>query len=322
MQGFRFVTPRRADALANDAPQHGNVVSTMRQSRRVSLLVILAASVGLAVGAVSRAVAEGPRDRSEKNAVRGMTGVFDGVGIVLWVSRDEARRLLPNPDLQLDYPDDADQHPVVLLLGSENNVGVQLGRSYIHPRFLRQYENAYVIVPYLRHPAAAGLVYTFSKIFVSDERVTEKGTKLNHSPKIHAAIEEAADRFVVNYDGERRIDLTMQVDPPTAKLDALAVGTRAPHKAPATADLLRTIFRQPKIEFSPNVHLFAFDFLAEASGLTPTIVSGTVRVPAVESDQTRSGSVGDRPSDVLLLSPDRPVAAIRFSSHWTKTLQF
>ena len=125
-----------------------------------------------------------------------MTGEFDGVAIVLWVSRDEARRLLPNPDLRLDYPDDADRHPVVLLLGSEHDVGVQLRRSYVHPRFLRQYENAYVIVPYLRHPAAAGRVYTFSKIFVSDERVTEQGTKLNHSPKVHAAIEDAADHFV------------------------------------------------------------------------------------------------------------------------------
>jgi len=294
----------------------------MPQLPRISLVIILASSAWLAVGAVPRAVAEGPRDRSEKNAVRGMTGEFDGVGIVLWVSRDEARRLLPNSDLRLDYPDDADQHPVVLLLGSEQNVGVQLRRSYIHPRFLRQYENAYVIVPYLRHPAVAERVYTFSKIFVSDERVTEKGIKLNHSPKVHAAIEDAADRFVVNYDGERRIDLTMEENPPAAKLPALVARARTPHNAPATADLLRTIFRQPKIEFSPNVHLFAFDFMAEASGLTPTIVSGTIRVPAVESDQSRSGSVGDRSSDVLLLSPDRPVEAVRFSSHWTKTLQF
>ena len=285
----------------------------MRQSARVSLVVILAAAACLTAGAVPRAWAEGPRDRAEKNAVRGMTGEFDGVAMVLWVSRDEARRLLPNPDLQLDYPDDADRHPVVLLLGSEHDVGVQLRRTYVHPRFLRQYENAYVIVPYLRHPAAAGLVYTFSKIFVSDERVTEKGVKLNHSPKVHAAIQDAADRFVVNYEGERRIDLTMQENPPAEKLQALVAGTRACAHAPATPDLLRTIFRQPKIEFSPNVHLFAFDFMAEASGLTSAIVSGTVRVPAVGSGQSRSGSVGDQSSDVLLLSPDRPVEAIRFS---------
>jgi hypothetical protein len=251
-----------------------------------------------------------------------MTGEFDGVGIVLWVSRDEARRLLPNPDLRLDYPDDADLHPVVLLLGSEHDVGVQLRRSYVHPRFLRQYENAYVIVPYLRHPAAAGRVYAFSKIFVSDERVTEQGAKLNHSPKVHAAIEDAADHFIVSYDGERRIDLMIQANPPASKLHALVDGTRAPRNAPATADLLRTIFRQPKIEFSPDVHLFAFDFMAEASSLTPAIVSGTVRAPAVESGQSPSGSVGDRSSDVELLSPGRPVAAIRFSSHWAKTLEF
>jgi hypothetical protein len=271
---------------------------------------------------VPRALADGPPDRSQKNAVRGMTGEFDGVGIVLWVSRDEARRLLPNPELRLDYPDDADLHPVVLLLGSEHDVGVQLRRWYVHPRFLRQYENAYVIVPYLRHPAAAGRVYTFSKIFVSDERVTEHGTKLNHSPKVHAAIEDAADHFVVSYDGKRRIDLRMQDNPPASKLPALVTGTRALQNAPAAADLLRTIFRQPKIEFSPNVHLFTFDFMADASGLTPAIVSGTVRVPAVESDQSPRGSVGDRSSDVLLLSPGRPVEAIRFSSHWAKTLQF
>ncbi len=251
-----------------------------------------------------------------------MTGDFDGVGIVLWVSPDEVRRLLPNPDLRLDYPDDADHYPVVLLLGSEHDVGVQLRRSYIHPRFLRQYENGYVIVPFLRHPAATGRVYTFSKIFVSDERVTEEGVKLNRSPKVHAAIEDVADHFVVDYDGERRIDLAMQANPPASKLNSLTAGLRAPKNAPATADLLRTIFRQSKIEFSPNVHLFAFDFMAETSGLTPAIVSGTVRVPAVDSAPSPSGSVGNRPSDVLLLSPDHPVEGIRFSSHWVKALQF
>ena len=144
-----------------------------------------------------------------RTALRGMTGEFDGVGMLLWVSREEARRLLSNPDLRLDYPGDGDV-PVVLLLGSQHDVGVQLRRSYIHPRFLRQYENAYVIVPFLRHPAARGDVYTFSKIFVSDARVSEEGAKLNHSPKVHAAIEDASDRFVVNYEGQRRIDLTMQ----------------------------------------------------------------------------------------------------------------
>ena len=295
----------------------------MRHLLRVLLVILLlAASAWVAVGAAGRATAEGPRDRADKNAVRAMSGEFDGVAMVLWVSREDARRLLPNPDLRLDYPDGAERHPIVLLLGSEHDVGVQLRRGYVHPRFLHQYENAYVIVPYLRHPAATGLVYTFSKIFVSDERVTEKGAKLNHSPKVHAAIEDAPDRFVVNYDGARRIDLTMQDSPSAEKLAALVAAARAPHDAPATSDLLRTIFRQPKIEFSPNVHLFAFDFMAEASGLTPAIVSGTVRVPAVESGQSRGGSVGDRSSDVLLLSPDRPVEAIRFSSHWKKTLQF
>lgn len=294
----------------------------MRQSSRASRPFILAASICLAVGIASRALADGPCDRSQKHAVRGMTGDFDGVAIVIWVSRAEARRLLPNPDLHLDYPDDADLHPVVLLLGSEHDVGVQLRRRYVHPRFLRQYENAYVIVPYLRHPAVAERVYAFSKIFVSDERVTEQGARLNQSPKVHAAIEDAAGRFVVSYDGERKIDLTMEENPTASSIHANVAAIHAPRNAPATTDLLRAVFRQPKIEFSPNVHLFTFDFMAEASGLTPTIVSGTVRVPAVESDQPPGGSVGDRSSDVLLLSPSRPVEAIHFTSHWTKTLQF
>ncbi|MCE9555974.1 MAG: hypothetical protein K8T91_21710 [Planctomycetes bacterium] len=249
-----------------------------------------------------------------------MTGEFDGVGMVLWVSRDEARRLLPNPDLRLDYPGDADRHPVVLLLGAEHNVGVQVRRSYVHPRFLKEYDNAYVIVPYLRHPAAASHVYIFSKIFVSDERVTERGSKLNGSPKVHAAIEEAAGRFVVNYEGQRRIDLTLQENPSAATIPARVAGTRPPQNAPATADLLRGIFRQPKIEFSPNVHLFSFDFMAEARDLTPAIVSGTVRVPAVASDPSRSSSPSGHSNEVWLLSPNCPVDAVRFSSHWVKTL--
>ena len=256
--------------------------------------------------------AEPPRERAEKNALRGMTGEFDGVGMVLWVSRDEAQRLLPNPELRLDYPGEADRYPIVLLLGSQHDVGVQLRRAYIHPRFLKQYENAYVIVPYLRHPAASGHVYTFSKIFVSDERVTEQGAKLNHSPKVHAEIEDGRDRFVVTYEGQRRIDLAMQEDPPTGKLHEASAGTHS--GAQSTVEFLRGVFRQPKIEFSPNPHVFAFDFMAEASGLSPAQVSGTVVVPGA------SGIAGK--TDVItVLSPDRPVEAIRFSSHWTKTLQ-
>ncbi|MCE9553375.1 MAG: hypothetical protein K8T91_08365 [Planctomycetes bacterium] len=293
----------------------------MHQSSRVPLLILLTASVGLAVVAAPRASAQGLRDRSQKKAVRGMTGDFDGLGMVLWVTRDEARRLLPNSDLQLDYPGDADRHPIVVLLGAEHNVGVQLGRSYVHPRFLQEYENAYVIVPYLRHPSTDQHVYIFSKIFVSDEKVTERGSKLNGSPKVHAAIEDAADRFLVDYQGERRIDLTMQEKPPAAKPQAVVAQSPRSNNTPATADLLRAIFRQPKIEFSPNVHLFSFDFMAEAAGLTPAIVSGTIRAPALTSDPSQKGSVGDRSSDVLLLSPNHPVEAVRFSSHWVKSLQ-
>ena len=80
---------------------------------------------------------------------------------------------------------------------------------------------------------------------------------------------------------------------------------------------MRAIFRQPKIEFSPNVHVFAFDFMAEASGLSPAIVSGTVTVPAASAT-----SASERSADVRLLGPDRPVEAIRFSSHWTKSLLY
>ncbi|HEY2148991.1 MAG TPA: hypothetical protein VGH32_13710, partial [Pirellulales bacterium] len=172
--------------------------------------------------------------------------------------------------------------------------------------------------PYLRHPAARGDVYTFSKIFVSDARVSEEGAKLNHSPKVHAAIEDASDRFVVNYEGQRRIDLTMQENPAANRLKAIAATTGpAQPKLPSSAELMRAIFRQPKIEFSPNVHVFAFDFMAEASGLSPAIVSGTVTVPAASAT-----SASERSTDVRLLGPDRPVEAIRFSSHWTKSLLY
>lgn len=294
----------------------------MRESSRASLLFALAAAICVAVSVPPRASAEGPRDRSQKNAVRGLTGEFDGLAILLWVPRDEARRLLPNPDLRLDYPNKADCHPVVLLLGSQHDVGVQVRHSYIHPRFLRQYENAYVIVPYLRHPAATGLVYTFSKIFVSDERVTEEGERLNRSPKVHATIEAAAGQFVVNYDGEQRINLAINDNPSAPKIHAIVAAEGAPHDAPPTAELLRTIFRQPKIEFSPNVHLFAFDFMAGATGLTPATVSGIICVPAIAVSQSPNQSAKNQSSDVLLLSPEHPVEAIHFSSHWTKSLEF
>lgn len=289
----------------------------MRSASRVTVFLFLVASACFAVIAAPSASAQDLRNRSQKRAVRGMTGDFDGLGMVLWVSRDEARRLLPNPNLQLDYPGDAERHPVVILLGAEHNVGVQFRNSYVHPRFLKDYDNAYVIVPYLRHPSAVGHIYIFSKIFVSDERVTERGSKLNNSPKVHATIKDSAQRFVVNYEGERRIDLAMWENPSAAQLQAVVAAASTPrHDVPATADLLRTIFRQPKIEFSPNVHLFSFDFMAEASHLTPTIVAGTIRVPAVAS-----AAAGNRSSDILLLSPDRPVEAIRFSSHWVKALK-
>jgi hypothetical protein len=300
-------------------PDIRTLISTMIDTFRVlrfspfAIFVVFAAT--FAVPTTSHA--QGPRDRSEKNALRGMTGEFDGMGMVLWVSREEARRLLPNPELRLAYPGDGPV-PVVLLLGSQHDVGVQLRRSYIHPRFLRQYENAYVIVPYLRHPAARGDVYTFSKIFVSDARVTEEGAKLNHSPKVHAAIEDASDRFVVNFEGQRRIDLVMQATPSTDKLRAVTAASRpAQPSQPSTVELLRAIFKQPKIEFSPNVHVFAFDFMADASSVSSALVSGTVTVPSAAA----SASAG-APADVSLLSSDRPVEAVRFSSHWAKSLLY
>jgi hypothetical protein len=81
--------------------------------------------------------------------------------------------------------------------------------------------------------------------------------------------------------------------------------------------MLRAIFRQPKIEFSPNVHVFAFDFMAEASGLSPSVVAGTVTVPPAIT--TGSGGAS---AEVTLLPADRPAEAIRFSSHWTKSLLY
>jgi hypothetical protein len=265
--------------------------------------------------ALSRA--EPPRDRSEKNAVRGLTGDFDGTGFVLWISREQARQLLPkNPDLRLDYP--GDRYPIVLLLGAQQDVGVQFGRGYIHPRFLKYYENAYVIVPYLRHPALAGHCYTFSRIYVSDERIVEEGTKLNHSPKVHAEIEDRPDRFVVNFEGQRRIDLAIREPSVSGKVadrvpegevrEASSGDNRNP---PSTLDFLRGVFKQPKIEFSPNPHVFDFDFMAAASAVRPTEVSGTIVLqPATDS---AAGAAG-----MAVLAPGRSVEAIHFSSHWTK----
>jgi hypothetical protein len=305
---------RKGFALAKIASRSTSISAMHSSSLRIIALpaVLTLVCFSGAWFAPAAAQAQGPRERSEKNALRGMTGEFDGVGMVLWVSRDEAQQLLPpNPDLRLDYPGGGDRYPIVLLLGSQHDVGVQLRRAYIHPRFLKQYENAYVIVPYLRHPAASGHVYTFSKIFVSDERVTEQGAKLNHSPKVHAEIEDGRDRFVVTYEGQRRIDLTMQEGPSLSKLHEASAGTKS--NSQATVEFLHAVFRQPKIEFSPNPHVFAFDFMAEASGLSPALVSGTIVVPA-------EGSAG-KPNGVTVLSPDRPIEAVRFSSHWTKTLQ-
>ncbi len=257
------------------------------------------------------AVARGePRDRAEKNAVRGMTGTFDGIGMVLWVSRDEARQLLPaEPGLKLDYPEGGDRYPIVLLLGSQQDVGVQWGRGYIHPRFLKHYENAYVIMPYLRHPSVNGYVYTFSRIYVSDERVVDEGSKLNHSPKVHATIEDQRDRFVVDFDGQRRIDVAVRDAMTSVMLKPASNSTeRTP---PTTADFLRAIFKQPKIEFSPNPHLFEFDFMADASGLKPAAVSGTIILQG-------TAGASAQPVNISALSPGASVEAVRFSGRWTK----
>ena len=126
------------------------ILWTLAGKRRILGLLCLALFCVVSVAARG----EPPRDRAEKNAVRAMTGTFDGIGIVLWVAREEARQLLPTiPDLRLDYSDGGDRYPIVLLLGSQQDVGVQFLRGYIHPRYLKHYENAYVIVPV---PEASG----------------------------------------------------------------------------------------------------------------------------------------------------------------------
>jgi hypothetical protein len=269
-------------------------------------------SLCLAFVCVIAAAARGepPRDRAEKNAVRAMTGTFDGIGMAVWIARDEARQLLPTiPDLRLDYPDGGDRYPIVLLLGSQQDVGVKFMRGYIHPRYLKHYENAYVIVPYLRHPAVKGYAYTFSRIYVSDERVVEEGSKLNHSPKVHATIEDQRDRFVVEFDGQRRIDVAVRDSLTSVMLRP--AGSSSDREPQPTADFLRAVFKQPKIEFSPNPHLFEFDFMADASGLRPAQVSGTITLQGAAESSSK-------PADIAVLSPGQSIEAIRFSGRWTK----
>jgi hypothetical protein len=288
------------------------MTTTPAVSPSLARIIRISGALYLSLLGVAPVAARGepPRDRAEKNAVRGMTGTFDGIGLVVWVSRDEAQQLLPAGEgLRLDYPDTSDRYPIVLLLGSQQDVGVQFGRGYIHPRFLKHYENAYVIIPYLRHPAVNGYAYTFSRIYVSDERVVDEGSKLNHSPKVHATIEDQRDRFVVDFEGQRRIDVSIRDALTSVMLKPAAnPGERKPT---TTADFLRAVFKEPKIEFSPNPHLFEFDFMADASGLRPAAVSGTIVLQGAADGPSK-------PVNIAVLSPGESVEAVRFSGHWTK----
>ena len=193
---------------------------------------------------------EPPRDRSEKKAVRGMTGDFDGLGMLLWVSRTQARQLLPaNPDLRLDYPGEGDRYPIVILLGAEQDVGVQARRRYVHPKFLKHYENAYVIVPYLRPSGSERLLLHFLadlRFRRADRRGRGQAQSFAEGP-----CRDRRPRRPIRGDlcRHRRIDVAVQ-EAAAAKPQAVLASTEA--KGPATVDFLHAVFKQPKIEFSPG----------------------------------------------------------------------
>ena len=242
--------------------------------------------------------------------------------------------MLPaDPDLRLGYPGEGDRYPVVILLGTEHRVGVQVRRGYIHPRFLRRYENAYVIIPYLRHPVLKGYCYTFSRIYVSDQRVVEDGARLNRSPKVYATIENMPGRFVVNFQGQSRIDVTFRDAPANATTSKAPATDKRPHATKAiaaatatsgksdsalVAGFLRAVFKQPKIEFSPRPHVFDFDFMAGAE-VQPVLVSGKVSLQPVAASPAGTAAA---PGDISAVSAGQSVPAVRFSAHWTKTLEF
>ena len=55
--------------------------------------------------------------------------------------------------------------------------------------------------------------------------------------------------------------------------------------------------------------------MAGVTAVAPAEVSGTVILqPAADAPA--------RPADIQVLWPDKPVAAVRFSGHWTKTLEY
>lgn len=100
----------------------------------------------------------------ESLAYWGMSGDFFGTAVTVFVKRDDVQSLLP-PELAIvgddelpDWLGERDDHPVILLLGRQSNLGKRkpiLG-TFRTVRLFRPYLETFVGIPFLKPRASEG----------------------------------------------------------------------------------------------------------------------------------------------------------------------
>lgn len=105
-----------------------------------------------------------PNGHSDSLSYTGMSGDFSGTVVTLFVNRDDVQASLP-PQLTIvendelpDWLQQRDDHPVILLVGKQVNLGRRrlfLGRYHTVPLF-HPYLETFVAVPFLKPKTARG----------------------------------------------------------------------------------------------------------------------------------------------------------------------
>ncbi len=232
-----------------------------------------------------------------------MRGRFTGIATIVGVDRGLLESWIPAellPLVHLDYPDQ-NNHPIIILSGTQNNVAAQMvGRFMVLPP-LRQYKEVMIMIPFLKlnDGSEPGHVWTFARIYVDNQRVVDLSTRLNKSPKEFALFKSPNDVTDVSQS-----DVTV--------LSLKQTSTQLPDFTLQEESLIREMLAQIKVEMDDG-ELVRFDFnlIKNAPVLTPKEIITSLYLGSKLAKQ-------DQPITLQSFAGQKPLS-FQFEGPWLKS---
>lgn len=171
---------------------------------------------------------------------------YEGTVVAIGVDRDVVASWLPAGLSLADstpFPD-AERHPVLFVLGTQSNFARHKLLTY-HPRFGREYDESFIIVPYLRlaDGQTCGDVSYYARLYLNNKAGTDLGRRLFGWPKVFSSIERLESRYTISALGQCGDVL----------LDAQFSGVADPAAVPRDAEsfrLIEAMLAQPTVLFN------------------------------------------------------------------------